>query len=159
MLVLTTACAGIFILAICRAPGSTLALAALVLLVQAKQVYDALATKMQEMAAKYETTVAELREHISTIQAECAWNRALTEENRDYINRSLTMQDFIHTLSKDLSEAREAVDQHGTTIVDLRERNLGLESTIKDKDEQISKTAEGLNQEVTQGKAAIFSLQ
>ncbi|RXW11812.1 hypothetical protein EST38_g14043 [Candolleomyces aberdarensis] len=159
MLVLTTACAGIFVLAICRAPGSTLALAGFVLLVHAKQEYNALTTRMREMSAKYDTMAAELREHISTVQAECARNRALTEENREYINRSLTMQESIYTLSEDLSKAREAVAQHDTTIADLKERNLGLESAIKDKDEQISKAAEALDKEVARGKAAISSLQ
>ncbi|RXW12238.1 hypothetical protein EST38_g13617 [Candolleomyces aberdarensis] len=163
MLALTTACAGILIHAICRAPGLTLALTALVLLVHAKQEYNALATRMQETAAKYETTIDELREHVLTLEVELlstsTRNRALTKENEECVNRSLIMQESINTLSEGFSKARETEAQHDATIADLKERNLGLESTIKDREEQISMAREALDEEVTQGRAAISSLQ
>ncbi|RXW13384.1 hypothetical protein EST38_g12472 [Candolleomyces aberdarensis] len=69
------------------------------------------------------------------------------------------MQETEVKYEKMVAELREYIAQHDATIVDLKERNLGLESTIKDRDEQISKVCEALNLEVTQGKAVISSLR
>ncbi|KAJ2935633.1 hypothetical protein H1R20_g1461, partial [Candolleomyces eurysporus] len=101
MLAETAAWAGIFILAVHKAPRITLTSAALVLLVHYRRDYHALFTRMQETEARYETTVAEFREHIAQHDATIA----------DLKERNLELESTIKDRDEQISMACEALNQ------------------------------------------------
>ncbi|KAJ2923638.1 hypothetical protein H1R20_g13456, partial [Candolleomyces eurysporus] len=156
MIAETAVFAAIFISVVSRSPGLTLASAALALLIQARREQNALVAKAQERQAKDEMTMTELRGHLSTLEAEListsARNRALTEENEGYKAGSRSMQESIHTLSEDLSNARERVAQYNATITGSKELQAKFEATIADlrHTQQKLSTLEARNRVLTQ---------
>ncbi|KAJ2930492.1 hypothetical protein H1R20_g6601, partial [Candolleomyces eurysporus] len=86
--------------------------------------HNATIIELQAARAEDETTIADLRQHLSTLEARLrltnAQNHNLTEENQAYKADSLAMQESIDTLSADLSSAREEITQHNTTIIGLK---------------------------------------
>ncbi|RXW16852.1 hypothetical protein EST38_g9000 [Candolleomyces aberdarensis] len=121
------------------ATGATITVC-LALLVQARHwEKKALATQVQKRQSKDEATIAELREHLSTLKAQLhsanTQNHTLTEE---YEARSLSTQESIDTLSEDLLSAREEVVQHNATIAGLKEARAEDETTIADLRQQLS---------------------
>ncbi|RXW23003.1 hypothetical protein EST38_g2853 [Candolleomyces aberdarensis] len=139
----TAACI-VFILIVCLTPAPTLASAALALLIHTIHTtheQSALILKLRKKLAKDEATITGLRDNSSRLEVELlstsAWNRSLTEQNEEYKNSTFSMQESIHTLSEDLSQARETVDQHEATIFHLKEAQAKHETTIAELQRQL----------------------
>ncbi|KAJ2923639.1 hypothetical protein H1R20_g13457, partial [Candolleomyces eurysporus] len=101
--------------------------------------HNATITGSKETQAKFETTIAELQQRLSTFEAQ---NQALTEENEDYKTNSLSVKESIRTLSEDLSKAKERGAQHDTAMIALHERNLALQVMVDERDKQIVRLSE-----------------
>jgi chromosome segregation ATPase len=97
--------------------------------------HEATITDLKEAQVKQETTSAELRQQISKLEAQ---NRTWTEESEECKSNALFMQESIQTLSQDLLHAIHRVDQHQTTITELKGQNLVLESGVVHRDKQIA---------------------
>ncbi|RXW21545.1 hypothetical protein EST38_g4309 [Candolleomyces aberdarensis] len=141
----TAVCIAVFILTVCLAPAPVLASAALTLLIHrshTRQEQDALVVNMRERQAKDDVTITGLQENLSRLGAELlstsAWNRSLTEQNEEFKNSTLSMQESIHNISEDLSTARETVYQHEATIFHLNEAQAKHQTTIAELQRQLS---------------------
>ncbi|KAJ2921221.1 hypothetical protein H1R20_g15871, partial [Candolleomyces eurysporus] len=103
--------------------------------------YHATITYLKEAQAEDESTIAALRQQLSTLEAQLSStndeNRALKEEKKEYDASSPSRQESINTLSEDLSSAREEVTQNNATTTDLKEAQAEDKSTIADLRQQL----------------------
>ncbi|RXW16850.1 hypothetical protein EST38_g8999 [Candolleomyces aberdarensis] len=94
---------------------------------------------LKQGQAEDKTKIADLRQQLSTSKVRFLLindeNRAWVEENKRYEADSISMQEFIETLSEDLLSARE---EHNATITHLKAAKAKEESTIADLREQLS---------------------
>ncbi|RXW21537.1 hypothetical protein EST38_g4305 [Candolleomyces aberdarensis] len=104
--------------------------------------HEATIFHLKEAQAKHETTIAELQRQLPTLEADLlatsSRNRALEEENEGYKTSTLSMQDFIHTLSEDLSKAREREAEDDATITHLKDTQANHETTSAELRQQVS---------------------
>ncbi|RXW16851.1 hypothetical protein EST38_g9001 [Candolleomyces aberdarensis] len=118
----------------------------LALLVQARYREQlTLFAKVQKRQSKDEATIAELRERLSTLEAQLrstiAQNHTLAEENQGYKVRSLSMQESIETLYEDLLSTRGREAQRDETIAELEEARAKDETTILTLNERLLSTS------------------
>ncbi|KAJ2921223.1 hypothetical protein H1R20_g15873, partial [Candolleomyces eurysporus] len=106
--------------------------------------HNATIAGLEEARAEDETTIANLRQQLSTVEAQ------------------LLSQKSVDTLSEDLSSAREEVAQHNATITDLKKMQAQDETVIDNLMQQLSTLRARLlsaNEEVARHDATITDLK